>query len=376
MDQPKYRVWAEIDLNALDRNYHALRTLIPQGCKMLCPVKADGYGHGAPAVAERLEKLGADYLAVASLEEARELRQAGVGLPILILGWTDPERAEELANLDLTQGVFDPETARALSAWAVRAGKTLRVHLALDTGMSRLGLLGREETLEETVRRGAEMYRLPGLEWEGVFTHFSDADGSEEYTMLQFERFLTCVKGLEERGAVYKIRHCAASAAVINYPCTHLDMVRPGIALYGHYPAPDCRGAVEGGLTPLMTLKTVVISVKDVPAGTPVSYGRTHVLTRDSRLAVLSVGYGDGLPRRCSDNLQVWLRGHRVPIVGRICMDLCMVDVTDVPEVERGDVAELWGAHIPAEEAAQAAGTIQYELLCAVSKRVPRVYLG
>lgn len=375
MEHEKSRAWAEIDLSSLDHNYSALRAMLPEGCKMLCSVKADGYGHGALPVARRLEALGADYLAVACLEEAVQLREGGITLPILILGWTDPELAGELIRYDLTQSVFDGETALCLSQCAQRTGKPLRVHLAVDTGMSRLGFLCGEKELTGTVAEVERICALPGLVWEGIFTHFSDADGSEEYTMLQFTRFLDLLKALEDRNVKFQIRHCAASSAVINYPCTCLDMVRPGIAVYGHYPDPSCEGMVDDGLRPLMTLKARVVSVKIVPAGTPVSYGRTHVLERESRLAVLSVGYGDGLPRGCSDKLRVWIHGQRSSIVGRICMDLCMADVTDIPQARQGDEVEIWGSHAAVEEAARLAGTIQYELLCGVSKRVPRVYL-
>lgn len=375
MDTQKSRTWVEIDLGALEHNYRALRAMLPEGCRLLASVKADGYGHGAVAVAQRLEKLGADYLAVASLDEAAELRDHGVGLPILILGYTDPVRTGELLHRRLTQGVFDLDTALAYSRAAQAEGETMSVHLMADTGMSRLGLLCDEKNFSQTVEAAARICTLPNLSWEGIFTHFSDADGSEEYTMLQFTRFLELIGALEAKGIKFKIRHCAASAAVINYPCAYLDMVRPGIALYGHYPYPLCEGMVEGGLKPLLTWKARVASVKKVPVGTAVSYGRTRVLERDSRLAVLMVGYGDGLPRVCSDKLQVWLGGGRVPILGRICMDLCMADVTDVPGVAVGDEAELYGPHVPVEEAAALAGTIQYELLCNVSKRVPRIYV-
>lgn len=375
MEPEKSRTWAEIDLGSLDHNYHALHSMLPEDCKMLCSVKANGYGHGALPVARRLETLGADYLAVACLEEAIQLRKGGITLPILILGWTDPDLAGELIRYKLTQSVFDAETAMSLSQCAQRMGKSLTVHLAVDTGMSRLGFLCGEKELAGTVEEVARIYPLPGLAWEGIFTHFSDADGSEEYTMLQFTRFLDLLEALEKQNIKFQIRHCAASAAVLNYPCTCLDMVRPGIALYGHYPDPACEGLVDEGLRPLMTLKARVVSVKTVPAGTPVSYGRTHVLERESRLAVLSVGYGDGLPRGCSDKLRVWLSGQWAPVVGRICMDLCMADVTDIPQVRQGDEVEIWGPHAAVEEAARLAGTIQYELLCGVSNRVPRIYL-
>ncbi len=374
MDQDLRRTWAQIDLGALEHNYHTLRAMLPGDCKLLAPVKADAYGHGALPVARWLEELGIDYLAVASVDEGIELRQGGVEAPILILGYTEPLWAKELMDYRLTQAVFDEKTALALSQAAVKEGKTLTVHMKADTGMSRLGLLCDEKDLDKTVETMERMYALPGLQWEGIFTHFSHADGSEEYTMLQFTRFLDLLKKLKEKGVSFEIRHCAASAAVLNYPCTYLDMVRPGIAFYGHYPDPSCEGLDGPGLQSLMTLKTRVVSVKTLPAGTAVSYGRTHTLDRETRLAVLSIGYGDGLPRACSDRLRVWVGGGYATVVGRICMDLCMVDVTDLPDVKPGDVAEVYGPHVPVEDAAALAGTIQYELLCNVNKRVPRIY--
>lgn len=212
-------------------------------------------------------------------------------------------------------------------------------------------------------------------EAEGIYTHFANADGDEAYTMGQFTRFLELLSELEWRGITFPIRHCAASAAVLKYPCTHLDMVRPGVALYGHYPDPSCEGLDGVGLRPVMALKTRVASVKAVPAGTPVSYGCTHVLERDAELAALTVGYADGLPRLCSDQLEVLIRGQRAPIVGRVCMDMCMADATGLGAAP-GDEVELFGEHLPVEDAAALAGTIQYELLCAVSPRVPREYLN
>ena len=376
MDVQTRRTWAEIDLRALEHNYHTLRSMLPQGCRLLCPVKADAYGHGAVPVAARLEKLGADYLAVACLDEGIELRKGGVKVPILILGYTEPRWWAELAEYDLTQTVFELETALALSQAAQAAGKTITVHMKADTGMTRLGLLCDGPDMDRTVEAIEKMYALPGLNWEGVFTHFAAADGSEEYTMLQFTRFLELLERLEGRGIKFPIRHCAASAAVLYYPCTYLDMIRPGIALYGHYPDPDSEGLDGPGLEPLMALKTRVISVKEVPAGTPVSYGCTHTLARPTRLAAIAIGYGDGLPRACSDRLKVWVRGALAPVVGRICMDQCMVDVTDLEGVSVGDEVEIYGPHVPIEDAAALAGTIQYELLCNVNKRVPRVYLN
>ncbi len=374
MIDAQMRTWAEIDLDRLKCNYLALRELLPQGCKFVGVVKANAYGHGAVPVARRLEELGADYLAVACLEEALQLRRAGLKAPILVLGVTPAQYAGELLANDLTQAVGDWDTAQALSDAAAAAGKRLRIHVKVDTGMSRLGFLCDEAHLDSVTGEIVRLCALPGLEAEGIFTHFSDADGSEAYTMGQFTRLLDLLDKLSERGLTFQIRHCAASAAVLNYPCTHLDMVRPGIALYGHYPAADMEHTCP--LLPVMTLKTRVAAVRALPAGTPISYGRTHTLTRDSRLAVLPVGYGDGYFRQFSNGQQVSIRGTLVPIVGRVCMDLTMVDVTDIPGVISGDVAVLYGDDVPVEWGADRVGTIQYELLCDVSPRVPRVYLG
>ena len=374
MKQTQTRTWTEIDLSNLEHNYRALRAMLPQGCRFLGVVKADAYGHGAVQVARRLETLGAEYLAVACLDEALELRQAGITTPILILGYTPTERAEALLDNGITQTVYDVEMARALSNAAAAAGKTLKIHVKADTGMSRLGWLCGGEDQSAAVEAIAQVCALPGLEAEGIYTHFANADGDEDYTMLQFTRFLDLLEALKERGITFAIRHCAASAAALKFPCTHLDMVRPGIALYGHYPDPSCEGLDGPGLRPVMTLKTRVASVKAVPAGTPVSYGCTHVLDRETKLAALTIGYADGLPRLCSDRLEVLVKGSRAPIVGRICMDMCMADVTGL-DVAPGDEVEVFGEHLPIEDVAALAGTIQYELLCAVSPRVHRAYL-
>ena len=374
MKQTQTRTWTEIDLSNLEHNYRALRAMLPQGCRFLGVVKADAYGHGAVQVARRLETLGAEYLAVACLDEALELRQAGITTPILILGYTPVERADSLLEGGITQTVYDVDMARALSNAAAAAGKTLKIHVKADTGMSRLGWLCGGEDQSAAVEAIAQVCALPGLEAEGIYTHFANADGDEDYTMLQFTRFLDLLEALKDKGITFAIRHCAASAAALKFPCTHLDMVRPGIALYGHYPDPSCEGLDGPGLRPVMTLKTRVASVKTVPAGTPVSYGCTHVLDRETKLAALTIGYADGLPRLCSDRLEVLVKGSRAPIVGRICMDMCMADVTGL-DVASGDEVEVFGEHLPIEDVAALAGTIQYELLCAVSPRVHRAYL-
>ena len=368
------RTWAEISLGNLEHNYRALRACAPDS-RFLATVKANGYGHGAIPVARRLVELGADYLAVACLEEGAALRRAGITSPILILGYTPPELAAEVVDLELTQGIFTPPLAKALSGAAGAAGKRARVHLKVDTGMSRLGVLDHDP------QRAAEeleaLCALPHLEAEGIFTHFANADGDEGYTMLQFTRFLDVLDQLEAGyGRTFEIRHCAASAAVLNYPCTHMDMVRPGIALYGHYPAPSCEGLDGPGLRPVMSLYSRVAAVRDFPGGTPVSYGCTASLGGDGgRLAVLPVGYADGLHRTLSNEGGVWLEGECRQIVGRICMDMCMVGLPPSSAVRPGDVAEVFGERLPVERHAELAGTISYELLTAVAPRVPRIYL-
>jgi len=376
MNPKTKRTWAEINLSNLEHNYRALRGMLPRGCRFLGVVKANAYGHGAIPVAKKLEELGAEYLAVACLDEAIELREAGVTRPILILGPTPLEFADEVIRYELTQAVQDLTDANALSEAAVRADKTLKIHIKVDTGMSRLGFLCDEANVDRSVEEIRKICVLPNLEAEGIFTHFANADGDEAYSMTQLTRFLNALDKLSARGVKFEIRHCAASAAVLNYPCAHLDMVRPGIALYGHYPDPSCEGLDGPGLLPVMTLKTRIVAVRELPAGTCISYGCTHVLQRDSRVAVLPIGYADGMERLLSNRTQMLLHGQRVPVLGRVCMDMCMVDVTDLTEVAVGDEVTVFGPELPLEEKADTVGTIQYEMLCGVSRRVPRVYFG
>ena len=373
MTRETARTWAEISLGNLGHNYRALRSCAPDS-KFLATVKANGYGHGSVPVAKRLVELGADYLAVACLDEAAELRRAGIAAPILILGYTQPELAGEVVALDVTQTVFTPELAQALSEAAGAAGKRAKIHLKADTGMSRLGVLDHDP--QRAAAEIAALCALPHLEPEGIFTHFANADGDEGYTMLQFTRFLDVLKELEEKyGRAFEIRHCAASAAVLHYPCTHMDMVRPGIALYGHYPDPACEGLDGPGLKPVMSLFSRVAAVRDFPAETPVSYGCTASFGgAGGRTAVLPIGYADGLHRTLSNQGSVWLDGQPRPIMGRVCMDLCMIGLDGEAEVHPGDVAEIFGERLPVEGQAELAGTISYELLTAVAPRVPRIY--
>lgn len=375
MLEDKKRSWAEIKLSGIAYNYYAMRDRLPQNCKFMGIVKADAYGHGAVQIARYLETLKCDYLAVACIDEAAELRAAGIWLPILILGATRPEFAERLFELDAAQTVGDLTLARAYSSAAVRLGKTLKVHLKLETGMGRLGFDVKNGGIDEALAA----LRLPGLEPEGVFTHFAAPDElkKDAYTKMQFRVFAEAVDRLKAvSGVHFAIRHCANSGAVVNYPEMHLDMVRPGIALYGIYPGPDTGGL---GLAPVMELKSRIAAISDHEAGDCISYGCTFTAEKRMRVAVLPIGYADGLHRVLSGKLDVLIHGQRCRQLGRICMDMCMVDVTDVPEAAPGDVATIFGhdgeAEISADEVAEKAGTIPYEVFCALTKRIPRVYI-
>ena len=368
------RTWAEIDLDALAHNYEQARKRIGPNVKYLGVVKADAYGHGALQVAKKLEKLGADYLAVSSLDEARELRRGGVGAPILILGHTPPEMVPQLIEYGITQAVSARAKAEEYSAAAAESGGTLKVHIKVDTGMSRLGFLVRDGHFDGGVEAIAASCELPNLEAEGIFTHFaaSDADDapSEDYTRRQFAVFQKVIAALAARGRTFAIRHCANSGALARYPEMYLDMVRPGIALYG---VGD--DAERLGLRPVMRLKSSVSTIKVFDPDTDISYGRTFHTTEKTRVGVLPIGYADGFFRGLSNRVSVITAQGPAPVRGRICMDMCMVDLSGLPDVHVGDTVEIFGKCQPVDRLAEILNTIPYELTCAVSKRVPRLYL-
>ena len=372
MDDRRKRTWAEIRLGAIEHNYRTMRARTAPGTKYMGIVKADAYGHGAVTVSRLLEELGCDYLAVANLDEARTLREAGIGLPVLILGYTPPEYAGELADRDVTQAVGGLGYAQALSHALTGTGKTLKIHVKLETGMGRTGFRAFGDSDLAVATQAAT---LSGLRAEGVFTHFCVSDGDEEerpFTNVQMARFREGVAAIEtQAGYTFAIRHCANSGAMLSFPESYMDMVRPGVALYGLYPGPD-QGGLE--LIPAMELKSRVAYVETHQPGDTISYGRTFTVERPSRIAVLPIGYADGLHRALSNKLTVNIAGHKVPQVGRICMDMCMADVTGT-DVKAGDVAEIFGRTINAGDVADLCGTIHYELLCAVSPRVPRIYV-
>ena len=370
----KKRTWAEISLDNLQHNYYAIRSAVPASCRFLGVVKADAYGHGALQVASLLERCGADYLAVSCLDEAMELRNNGIRLPLLILGHTPSEYTAELIENNITQAVTGLEKAEEYSAAATALGSSLRVHIKVDTGMSRLGFLCDERHAEEEIGHIARTCRLPGLIPEGIFTHFAVSDEAGEdnraYTMKQFSLFMHVISSLEKNcGITFTLRHCANSGAVVSYPETALDMVRPGLLLYGYG---DSSGRL--GLRPCMRLVTTVSSVKVYEVGTSISYGRHFVTDRPSKIGVLAAGYADGLPRAASGKCSFHTPCGAAPQVGSICMDMCMADLTDLGPVETGTEVELFGEHADLCALAEAAGTIPYEILCSVTKRVPRIY--
>ena len=375
MNDLQKRTWAEISLPNIRHNYEVIRRSLPEGCRFLGVVKADAYGHGALPVSRLLQEAGADYLAVSCLDEALELRRGGITMPILILGHTPPEYTGLLIEQKLTQTVSALAKAKEYSAEAARLGKTLRVHIKLDTGMSRLGFLCAGDYFDIGVGNVIASCQLPNLEPEGIYTHFavSDEEGEENeaYTREQFDLFQRVIAAVRERGGVeFAIRHCANSGAVVNYPEMALDMVRPGLLLYGYG---DDTGDL--GLLPCMRLVTTVSTIKHYEAGTAVSYGRRFVTKRHTRMGVLAIGYADGLPRALSNKCSFAVAGGFAPQRGSICMDMCMLDLTELPQAAVGDEVEIFGEHNDIETLAKEAGTISYELLCAVSKRVPRVYI-
>ena len=373
METDLRRTWTEIDLDHLLYNYHALRRRVGMGVKFLGVVKADAYGHGAVQVARTLQDAGADYLAVSSLDEARELRSHGITMPVLILGHTPPEQVSELIRLGITQAVSAKAKAEEYSAAAEKCGGTLKIHIKVDTGMSRLGFLCAGEHFEGGVARIAHSCALPALDAEGIFTHFavSDEPGAENEacTRAQFQLFCDVIDALKAQGRTFALRHCANSGAVAYYPDMWLDMVRPGILLYGL-----TEMAEELGLKSVMSLKTCVSTIKIYEPGAAISYGRTYKTDRRSRVGVLPIGYADGFFRTFSNRFQVLTADGPALVLGRICMDMCMIDLTGCPNVGVGDEIEIFGARNSVNAMARMAETIPYVIICAVSKRVPRLY--
>ena len=360
---------AEIDLHALSHNYAEVTRRIG-GRKVLAVVKAQAYGHGSVPVSRHLAGLGAHMLGVALVEEGRDLRDAGITAPILVMGPVFPEQAEALVGANLTPVVYTLPVAKALSDAARNAGRTVPVHVKIDTGMGRIGL-----TPEAAADFISAITMLPGVVVEGLMTHFADADlRDKKFAVVQMDRFESLIGSLDAKGITVPLRHAANSAAVLEYDRALLTMVRPGLMLYGYDPL---ESGVAADLRPVLSLVTRIAYIKQVPAGVPISYGRTFVTKRESLIATIPIGYADGYSRGLSNKGEALVRGKRVPVAGRVCMDMTMLDVTEVPGVADGDEAVLIGSRgnerISADDIAAKTGTIAYEVLCGISGRVPRV---
>jgi len=361
-----------VDLDALRWNFRQVREKIGPGVRVLSVVKADAYGHGAREVARALAAAGSESFGVATLEEGVELRAAGIRSPILVLAGVYPEQLGEFIQHRLTPAICETEAFKQLEKEARRRGVTLNFHLKVDTGMGRIGLPS-----AEVGRWLPEMGQLESLKLEGLFSHFSHAESVEgSYTQSQLKAFQLVLKRLRSAGYNPPWVHLANSAAVITLPSAHFTMVRPGLMLYGAYPSPVMASQVA--LKPVLSWRTRVLQLKRVPEGSSISYGQTFVTQRESSIATLPVGYADGYPRLLSNRGEVLIRGQRAPVAGRICMDLTMVDVTDIRGVEQGDEVVLLGAQgkaaISADEMARWAETISYEIFTSISDRVPRIH--
>lgn len=368
-------VWAEINLDNIAYNMQRIRERA-KSRDIIGIVKADAYGHGAVDVAPVILKNGANRLAVAVLSEAVELRKAGIDCPIMILGYTPLSIGDDIFKYDIEQTVFTVDYAEELSRMAQRRHVLIKIHIALDTGMGRIGFIPDEKSVEAV----CTISNLPGIKIEGLFTHFSTADEeNKEYTYLQFERYKWFYNELTKKGVNINIRHIANSAAIMEFPETHFEASRPGIIIYGYYPSNEVdKNRLD--LKPAMELKTNVVHIKEMEAGEFVSYGRKFECKRKTLIATLPVGYADGYTRALSNKAKVIINGKFADVVGRICMDQCMVDVTDIPDVKVGDevvlIGESQGKSITADDIAEILGTINYEVICMISKRVPRVYIS
>ena len=368
------RSCVEIDLDALKHNFEEIKKATTPGTGILAVVKADAYGHGALETAKTLIDSGAAGLCLATIDEAVELRKHGIDVPMMTLGFTDPSRFRDAVRYEVEQAVYSYEIARALSDEAVKAGKTCRIHIKLDTGMGRIGFKTDGTETEEIVKACT----LPGIEPYGVFSHFAVADtDDDEYTRYQYGQFMKQIEALGERGIRFAKRHICNSAGILRFPEMHLDLVRAGIILYGLMP-PGCpKPVVDIELKPVMNWYAKVIHVKTVPQGTTVSYGRHFTAVRETEVTTVGIGYADGLSRRLSNGFELIIGGRRCPIIGNICMDMCMVDTTDLevrPKI--GDKVVVFGSTRSADELAERLGTINYEITCDVGKRVRRIYVG
>ncbi|MBV1817554.1 alanine racemase [Anaerosalibacter bizertensis] len=368
-------VWAEIDLDSLAHNIKEVRRITNKEAIVTAVVKANAYGHGSIEAAEVFLENGADRLAVATLSEAVELRRAGIDTPILILGYTPASQHKIAVENDIIEAVYNLESAEKLSQVANSLNKKAKVHIKVDSGMGRIGF----PPVDSSIDKIEKISKLPNLEIEGIFTHFAKADEVDKaYTGKQFKNYKWVIERLEDKNIQIPIKHVSNSAATIDLPEYNLNMVRGGIMIYGLYPSDEV-DKEKVSLKPAMTLKAKISHLKEVPEGTGISYGQIFVTKRKSKIATIPIGYADGFTRLLTSKAEVAIKGKRAPIVGKICMDQCMIDVTDIEDVKVGDEVVLFGdgsngvPHI--DEVAEKLGTINYEIVCMVGRRVPRVYI-
>ncbi|MBE9537063.1 MAG: alanine racemase [Proteobacteria bacterium] len=371
---PKRPTSCEIDLSALRSNYKQVKEETAKGCRILAVVKADAYGHGAVQVSKELESMGVDYLGVAILEEALELREAGIKSPMMILSGLFEGQEGAAFDYDLTPVVYTLESAERFNLEAIKRKKCCSIHIKVDTGMGRLGVRA-----DKAVSLLTKVAKMEWIDIEGLATHFSSADEPQKNsTIKQIRLFTSIVEEAEKLGLDIPLKHAANSAGTFHFPQGHFNMVRPGISLYGV--SPSCSMKNKGGLKPVMSLKTKVMEIKKLERGETVSYGETYTAKQESTIAVIPVGYADGYRRELSNTAEVVIRGKRAKVAGRICMDMTMIDVTGIDGVKKGDDVYLMGGSydnaVTACEIADIAGTIAYEVLCGVSQRVPRYYIN
>lgn len=364
-----YRCYKEIDLDTIEKNFDALKSLTKEGVKAMAVVKADAYGHGAVQVAEKL-KDKADFFAVATAREGVELRENGIENPILVLSYCAPAEYDLLLRYGITPTISSAQDARILGGKAVGLGINCKIHIAVDTGMSRIGVCDNENGITQV----KEIAKMRGLTIEGIFSHFAKADYEDKTSAdRQTKRFEDFVNKLEAEGVSIPIKHICNSAGLIEFDVQHYDMVRMGIALYGMYPSEEVQKA-KVKLTPAMKVVAHVIHIKDIDEGTPVGYGESYVATEKKRIATVSIGYADGYNRSFSGTGYLMICGKKAPVLGRVCMDLVVVDVSDIPEVKIGMPATILGDGISAEDLGRMCGSFNYEVVCNFAKRVTAVY--
>lgn len=367
-------VWAEINLNNLENNIKEIKKKVGDK-EIIATVKANAYGHGAVDVAPVLLKNGATRLAVAVITEALELRNAKINAPIIILGYTPLDFSKEIITNEIEQTIYSYEYAKSLSDEAIKLNSKAKVHIALDTGMGRIGFLPNEESIKDIKK----IFKLPGIKVEGIFTHFSTSDEADKgYSMMQYEKFKYVCNAIEETGIKIPLKHVSNSAAIIDLEETYLDAVRPGIILYGYYPSEEVKKDLIK-IKPVLSLKAKISNLKTLHKDMYISYGRIFKTARESKIGTLPIGYADGYSRSLTEKAKVIINGKLVPVVGKICMDQCMIDLTDVENVKLGDEVILLGEDsnikMDADDIANLIGTISYEVLCMIKNRVPRVYV-